>query len=278
MKMEGFPRRIEGVGKEPLVVMQVEEGHRVYCPASPKVWWIVRGVPGQPTCTCTESDAQEKCRHILAVEQMLARKTPIEKRPTGQAPAAVPVPNKPDETTKNEVHPNGNGAASPQMLLKRSVSPDRRIDSLSVEFSVSVEKLSVGDIKSLAQKSLALQSQIVEAFLTKNGNGKDDPKPAAPASPQENGATPARIIGVRAGNTRWGRSLYLAFEVKGKTLRLFGSRKRIAEVFTAAGFPNQARTFIEGLDLNLPCRVIVKPAPDGRFFNIDRIFPAERSH
>ncbi len=164
------------------------------------------------------------------------------------------------------------------MLLKRSVSPDGRIDSLSVEFSVSVEKLSVGDIKNLAHKSLALQSQIVDTFLSRNGNGKDEPKAAEPRSPQENGATPARIIGVRAGTTRWGRSLYIVFEVRGKNLRLFGSRKRLGEVFTAAGFPNQARTFMEGLDLNLPCRVIVKPTPDGRFFNIVRIFPAERVH
>ena len=99
-----------------------------------------------------------------------------------------------------------------------------------------------------------------------------------PPEVQGNVATAARITGVRASNTRWGRSLYLAFEVKGKTLRLFGSRRRLGEVFTAAGFPNQARSFSEGLDLNLPCRVIVKPTPDGRYFNIDRIFRAERSH
>jgi hypothetical protein len=163
------------------------------------------------------------------------------------------------------------------MLLKRSVSPDGRIDSLSVEFSMPVEKLSVADIKNLAQRSLSLQSQIVGSFLTPKGNGKDQPRPAEQAAPEENGAIPARITGVRAGNTRWGRSLYVAFEVRGKTLRLFGSRKRLGEVFTAAGFPNQSRTFSEGLDLNLPCRVVVKPTPDGRFFNIVRIFPAERT-
>jgi hypothetical protein len=163
------------------------------------------------------------------------------------------------------------------MLLKRSVSPDGRIDSLSVEFSMPVEKLSVADIKNLAQRSLSLQSQIVGSFLAPKGNGKDQPRPDESAPPQGNGATPARITGVRAGNTRWGRSLYVVFEVKGKNLRLFGSRKRLGEVFTAAGFPNQARTFMEGLDLNLPCRVIVKPTPDGRYFNIDRIYPAERA-
>ncbi len=271
-----FPRRIEQVGKEPLVVMAADQGHRVYALANPKESFMVRGLPDAPTCTCTESDAQEKCRHVLAVEKLLGRKASPEKRQP-EVPRDNTATDREEVQEKEGVHASGNGSGYPQMLLKRSVSPDGRIDSLSVEFSMPVEKLSVADIKNLAQRSLSLQSQIVGSFLTPKGNGKDQPRPDEPAPPQGNGTTPARITGVRAGNTRWGRSLYVAFEVKGKTLRLFGSRKRLGEVFTAAGFPNQARTFMEGLDLNLPCRVIVKPTPDGRFFNIDRIFPAERT-
>ena len=56
--------------------------------------------------------------------------------------------------------------------------------------------------------------------------------------------------------------------MKGKNLRLFGSRKRVGEVFTAAGFPKQARTFTEGLDLNLPCRVA---APQNLIGLIDKL-------
>ena len=276
MEPEGFPRRIEQVGKETLVIMSADQGHRVYAPANPKETYLVRGGPEERTCTCVQSDAQEKCSHILAVEKFLSRSAG--KQPAAQPPPKGPTENSPHEPAREGIDASGNGAVSPQMLLKRSVSPDGRIDSLSVEFSVSVEKLSVGDIKNLAQKSLALQTQIVDTFLTHNGNGKGEPEAAEPRTPQENGATPARIIGVRAANTRWGRSLYLVFDVKGRSLRLFGSRKRLEEVFTAAGFPNQARTITEGLDLNLPCRVIVKPTPDGRYFNIDRIFPAEPGH
>src|SRR5450759_3039859 len=119
-----FPRRIEQVGKEPLVVMAADQGHRVYALANPKEAFMVLGLPDVPTCTCTESDTQEKCRHILAVESLLARKAPAEKQTAAQSPEKGPTPSKPQEPMQEVVHASENGSASPQMLLKRSVSPD----------------------------------------------------------------------------------------------------------------------------------------------------------
>src|SRR5438067_3051981 len=43
------------------------------------------------------------------------------------------------------------------MLLKRSISPDGRIDSVSVEFSMPVSDVSNGEIKDKALKTLQLQ-------------------------------------------------------------------------------------------------------------------------
>src|ERR1700692_1266262 len=80
MEQKGFPRRIEQVGKEPLVVMAADQGHRVYALANPKESFMVRGLPDAPTSTCTESDAEEKCRHVLAVETLLGREASPEKR------------------------------------------------------------------------------------------------------------------------------------------------------------------------------------------------------
>jgi hypothetical protein len=57
------------------------------------------------------------------------------------------------------------------MLLKRSVSPDGRVDSLSVEFSCAVDQVSAGDIKTTAFKTLQLQAEIVDGFLA--GNRKE---------------------------------------------------------------------------------------------------------
>jgi hypothetical protein len=157
------------------------------------------------------------------------------------------------------------------MLLKRSVSPDGRIDSLSVEFALPVAKLSTSDIKASAFRALALQSEIVEGFLGKRGNGNGPVPDAEPPEP----TLYAAIKGVRAMDTKWGRRLYLAFSVNGEHLRLFGSRKRLGEVLTLAGFPEYSRQITEDLELDLPCRVIVGPSPDGRYMNVQRVFPAK---
>jgi len=159
------------------------------------------------------------------------------------------------------------------MLLKRSVSPDGRIDSLSVEFSLPVAKLSTSDITASAARALALQSEIVEGFLGKRET-QTHTNPAPESEQPGDGTLYACIKGVRAMDTKWGRRLYLAFLVNGENLRLFGTPKRIGEVLGFAGFPEYSQQVAEGLELDLPCRVVVEPSPDGRFMNVRRVFPA----
>jgi hypothetical protein len=60
--------------------------------------------------------------------------------------------------------------------------------------------------------------------------------------------------------------------VNGKTLKLFGRREELAAAVAAAGF--NGVEIQEGTDLNLPCRVITKPSPDGKYTNIDKVLPA----
>ena len=95
-------------------------------------------------------------------------------RGNGQAsvtPAAAggenqsPVPSKPPVLKRTRRAANG----SAQMLIKRSVSPDGRIDSVSVEFSMPVADISNGEIKDKALKTLQLQKEIVGASLKLNG-------------------------------------------------------------------------------------------------------------
>ena len=57
------------------------------------------------------------------------------------------------------------------MVIKRSVSPDGRIDSLSVEFSCPVGDTSRAEIQRKAEEIIKLQAQIAETFRTANGNG-----------------------------------------------------------------------------------------------------------
>src|SRR5437867_3455415 len=87
----------------------------------------------------------------------------------------------PKPATPKRARRSANGSA--QMLIKRSVSPDGRIDSVSVEFSMPVAEISNGEIKDKALKILQLQKEVVGAFLKLNGQ-------KAPAS---NGPTPAPV-------------------------------------------------------------------------------------
>src|SRR5207302_8587322 len=81
--------------------------------------------------------------------------------------------------TPKRARRSANGSA--QMLIKRSISPDGRIDSVSVEFSMPVADISNGEIKEKALKTLQLQKEIVGAFLKLNGEkapAKNAPSPA----------------------------------------------------------------------------------------------------
>src|SRR5207302_10016801 len=85
-----------------------------------------------------------------------------ENLPLVQEKTAPPKP-----TAQKGTRRSANGSA--QMLIKRSVSPDGRIDSVSVEFSMLVADISNGEIKEKASKTLQLQKEIVSAFLKLNG-------------------------------------------------------------------------------------------------------------
>ncbi len=167
-----------------------------------------------------------------------------------------------------------NGA---QMFLKRSVSPDGRIDSLSVGFTWPVDGLTGKDVSARIEKTLALQETVVARFRQQNGeNGREKKQPAAtPAGSSSSQAAPARMVVVSGMDGRWGRRLFITIEADGKMLRLFGTEKRLGDAIKDAGFPDVAKKVAEGLTLDLPCRVVTIPSPDGRFQNVERGLPAQ---
>jgi len=159
------------------------------------------------------------------------------------------------------------------MFIKRSVSPDGRIDSLSVEFSCPVQEVSAGDIKSKALASLRLQSEIVSSFLKQNGNGNGNNRPAEQKQ-ESNGTTPATLLGVGGQDGKWGRRLYLNLRSNGQVLRLFGGRKQLQEQLAAAGYADSAEQLYEGMQMNLPCRIITQRSDDGNWLNVEQVLPA----
>jgi len=274
-------RRQERAAHEAFVIARAEEGFGVYAPSDPKRRYIVSDDGNTHRCTCPDfqvhqHDPEWQCKHVLAVERHL--------RSADAGTAHAPDPYEAEERRaiqeesreprRRKTMTSATSAA--QMLLKRSISPDGRIDSLSVEFATPVSAIATDAITATARKMLGAQTAIITEFLAQapKPNG---PKPAgnsAPRQDEESQAVPARVAGIGGMDGKWGRRLFLTVELDGRNLRLFGNRKQLAEHLTAAGWHFAADDISEGVDLDVPCRVVTKPTPDGRYLNIERVLPA----
>jgi hypothetical protein len=275
-------KRKQRAAQEVLVISETREGYRVYAPTNPRRTYLVSGLPEHLTCTCPDfqnhtEDREWQCKHVLAVrERMLGN---------GQSDA----PAGGDGAERNGGEPQAAAASTPatgQMFLKRSVSPDGRIDALSVGFSWPMDDLAVRTIGTRIDRSLDLQKLVVEKFLgrERKPEEKTQPRPTERAPQERNPeaqvkspAVPARLLTVGGMDGKWGRRLFLNVQVNGKTLRLFGTEKRLGDALTGAGFVNLVKDIAEGLELNVPCRVTTIPSADGRYENIDQVFPAEET-
>ncbi len=264
--------------EETFVISQAECGYRVYAPTEPKRSYIVSRDGDRLACSCAdflrhEADPDWQCKHVLAVNKQFGNEAPKAQSDSES------------EKVRQTAKRNGKPAASPattpqsgaQMFLKRSVSPDGRIDSFSVGFTWPVDTLPGKEVVDRIEKTLVLQETVVARFRKQNGqNGNAKKEPAAMSA--ENGSSQAalaRMVAVGGMDGRWGRRLFITIEADGKLLRLFGTEKRLGDAIKEAGFPDVAKKVAEGLSLDLPCRVVTVPSPDGRFQNVERVLPAQ---
>ena len=235
------------------VVSRTEEGFQVYDAGDRSKRYKVSGTPEAPQCTCTTFQWHKTpCEHIEAVFQQV----------NGQHAQDDAVPNGQLSSNGNAHYDDG----SLMMMLKRSVSPDGRIDSLSIEFSLPVELN--GQLPAQAQQLLQTQSAIAATFLNGNGNGNGNAQPVV-----ANGPVPAQILSVGGMNTKWGWRPFLNVSANGQNLRLFGSRKQLAEQLSTAGYAQLGSNLNNGVALNVPCRATLKPSEDGKYVNVERLLP-----
>lgn len=254
MTPEELSRREERARTETFVIARTEDGFRVHAPGGNA--YYVTGSPEEPACSCPDfehhtGDPTWRCKHILAV---LARNGGT---------------SEPQETVQSVTTPE---RAVPRMILKRSVSPDGKIDALSVEFSLPVNGSTSEAIESRAREVLGLQDAIAKGFLSRNGrpqkvNGRPAPKPVN-GEPLD-----ATILSVGGMDGKWGRRLFLTIEAQGRNLRVYGSRNQLAARLRDAGYADQASQVAEGVSLQLPCRVVTQPSPDGRYVNVAQVLP-----
>lgn len=255
MTPEELSRREERARTETFVIARTEDGFRVHVPGGHA--YQVTGSPEEPQCSCPdfehhEGDPTWRCKHILAV---LARNGG-----TREPKETVPSVTAAEETI-------------PRLTLKRSVSPDGKIDALSVEFSLPVYGKTSAAIEERAREILGLQDRVANGFLGRNGrpgssNGRPAPKLVS-GEPQE-----ATILSIGGMDGKWGRRLFLTVETQGRNLRVYGSRNQLAGRLHEAGYPHMAGQVAEGLRLDLPCRVITLPSTDGRYLNVARMLPS----
>lgn len=255
---------------DPLVISRVEEGFRVYSVANPGQSYLVSGSAETPVCTCSDfqnGTLGSRCRHIEAVLSRYGRGNGEAEADNYASEERLAIQN------EGRVAPDQARQAGPAvMLLKRSVSPDGRIDSLSVEFSAEVDGMTANEVADRAARLLTLQTAIVKGFLAgaKSGNGT---QPKAEHNNGANGAVLAEMVNIGGTEGKWGRRLFIGFQANGQNLRLYGNQTQLAEVIRNAGFARMAERIEEGVALRVPCRVITKPSPDGRYVNIERVLP-----
>ena len=277
--------RAERAENGTFVTSKTEEGFRVYSIHNPSYIYLVRQEGDRWTCTCPDfethkADLTWRCKHILVVAPWPQTLTPPAPHPSAEAPANTPAPamspEKPPASKGKGRRPSEPGPPA-LMLIKRSVSPDGRIDSVSVEFSMPVSGNKEDEIKAKALKTLQLQREIVASFLKVNGHSVPaTPAPSTPPTPTNGGnGSPvfARMLDIGKMNGRWGERLYITFQVNDRRCRLFGSPKQLATHMGSAGYEIDPQGIEEGLRLNLPCRVTTKPSDDGKYINVEKVFP-----
>ncbi len=278
MNTSVIDRTTTAATEETFIVRNGDEGYRVCSPLDPSKQFTVTGLPDDPQCNCLDFAHPDRppdwqCKHILAVLKS-AGEMPVNRVNGTPVPAGSRDADGPPPRTEKKA-PNGRNGRGAVMLLKRSVSPDGRIDSLSVEFSCPVGSVTTAAIKQQAATILALQGEITAGFLKTNSNGSNG-KPA-PKNSDENGATnavPGRLLAVAAMNGKWGKRLFVNILVNGQVLKFFGTEKQLAGALADAGYPEVSSAFGEGMTFNLPCQVVTKRSPDGKYLNVERILPA----
>jgi hypothetical protein len=263
-------RKDRAEGESLVISLREEGGFRVFSPAHPTKIYTVVGDAEGVTCTCPDfqlhrADPEWQCNHIVAVKNLASGEEPV----SGKSEEA----NERRAPTPQETSGNADIESPARLLIKRSVSPDGRIDSLSLEVSYPIDNDTPADIKEGTQKVLGILSDIIEEFKGENGRA---PEQRSALQINGNSSVSAQMMSVGGMKGKWGgRRLFLNFDVNGQTVKLFGNRNELAQYIVYAGFPNLADRIAEGTILNLPCRVVTRPSADGKYVNIERVYPIE---
>ena len=293
-------------------VTKTDDGYRVRFPFDPSTSYLVTINCGRLECSCPNfrsksTDPTYSCRHIAAVIEYDNQRTEAEStddalddisaeymreeideawheqeaRERDEAQAASE--SEPFCPPTNHVRESIVVIPNARMFIKRSLSPDGRIDSVSVELDFPVDPDHTEEIRAKAASALQLQTEIIQEFLY------TAPPPVQPVSQSGNGRTLRAVLpdhvplqqsavmkDIGSADSKWGGRFFINVEVAGRVLKLFGTEKQLSGHIAEAGYAVPVSHITEGKVLNIPCLVTTKPSTDGRYLNVERVFEEER--
>lgn len=153
-------------------------------------------------------------------------------------------------------------------MIKR-LSPDGRIDSISIEISIPLAE-TLDEIKVNALTALTLQTEIATQFLQRSRKALLS---ATDKGPGNNGAVFARVLDVGVSDGQFGRRFYLNVNVNGRRARFFGTAAKVAQAVSALDEELIPDALEAGMRIDLPCRVLTERSDDGRYLNVTHILP-----
>src|SRR6266849_2281749 len=197
MTQEQFVSRKERAERDVFVITAAQEGWRVRSARNPSRFYQVSANGTELQCTCPDfqqhapQDPTWRCKHVLAVQDHQAKTgaaDPQVERELAEERAAVQAEGAP------QAQPVNGERSAAQMLIKRSISPDGRIDSISIEFVFTLVEASAAQIRDRALKTLKLQTDIVKHFVHGTNAKTNSRRANQPQAPKPNGAAFARLL------------------------------------------------------------------------------------
>ncbi|GMW03103.1 MAG: hypothetical protein AMXMBFR84_42390 [Candidatus Hydrogenedentota bacterium] len=275
--MEASARMSECQQKENpvFVVIAVGDGFDVYKPENPDVVHRVTGNPESPECTCADyqwrgSKSGVPCDHIKAVFRYVAPAN-------GQRESQESESNRLGSQAEPDTASNGSFEidGAPSLLgLKRSVSLDGRINSLSVEMTLPIQGLTPEMAQRNAAKALRLQEAVARQFLAQ-GDGHSANGDPGHETGNGNGTRPAYLRDIGGMQTRNGWRYIVNVEIDGQTYKLFGTRRQVSDQLRNAGHARFSDQVNKGTRLNVPCRAVLESSEDGRYVNVVELLPVQ---
>ncbi len=279
MNEQELQKRKLRASDEPLVITKTSDGFRIFSAANPTKFYLVQVVGDRMCCNCMDfekhmADPTWQCKHVLAVaelkngtgkgEEELEREA-IQNEGTGNALPEGPAEFPP--ATRSESH----------LVIKRSLSPDGRIDSVSLEMDLELNGEPPSAIKARALKALQLEAEIASTFLASVQLQKELNGTAGSKNPSQPGVGPtqpvaAKMLSIGVMPGKWGPRYFINVDVSGRPAKLFGTQKQLAEHLTSVGYNFPVNAVTDGISLNIPCQVTT--SQNGAYLNIERVFPA----